>query len=157
MTTVPLVGMGCTVHPGKYTRQAHFPENGYTPRKKFCRTFPSVKGFGLYIRAAREAAGYTPEDLAARLGRTKSTIYRIEDEETEPSVEQINALVSALPISAEELLRRMGVNLNPPTATLLPRQLVLDLLAMNPEEIDAVALLVHRSSGGGRPPTAPAQ
>lgn len=94
-------------------------------------------------------------DLAQRIGRSASTIRRIENEETEPSVHQINALVSVLPLSAEELLRSMGVALNPPAASRLPRELVADLLALDPEGLATVARVaraVRQSQGGSGGP-----
>jgi transcriptional regulator with XRE-family HTH domain len=93
------------------------------------------RGFGELIAQRRIEAGLTPEQLAERLGRkSKSVVYRIEAEDQEPSVEQINAIVSTLPLSAEELLRAMGVLLNPPAAARLPRGLVDSILALPPEE-----------------------
>lgn len=68
------------------------------------------KGYGLLIAKAREPR-MTPAQLAKRIERTTSTVNRIEREETEPSAEQVNMLVNALPISTEELLIAMGVNL----------------------------------------------
>lgn len=92
-----------------------------------------MRGYGLLITRAREAAGLDVADLAERIGKSVTTVRRLEAEETEPSVEQINALVAALPISAEEILRAMGVNLSLPLAAKLPRRLV-ELLAVQPIE-----------------------
>lgn len=68
-------------------------------------------------------AGMPPDDLATRLGkRSKSIVYRLENEDQEPDVATINALVAALPLSAEELLRAMGVSLNPPATEKPPEK-----------------------------------
>ena len=67
-----------------------------------------------------------------------------------PSVEQVNDLVLALRLSAEELLRRMGFKLTPPAAAKLPRELVLGLLEMDAEEIRGVTLLVARAGSAPR-------
>lgn len=103
------------------------------------------RGYGLMVTKAREAAGLDVDALAARIGRSPSTVRRIESEETEPSVEQINALVAALPLSAEELLRAMGVTLNTPAAAKLPRDVVNDLLIVmqNPEGAAIIRRIAH--------------
>lgn len=117
-----------------------------------------MNGFGSLIERARLAAGMSPDELAQRLGRGKSVVYRLESEEQEPSVAQINALVAALPISAEELLRAMGVALNVPAASKLPKTLVDVLTQLEPEyqrTVEATAqgqLLLQRSrQGKGQP------
>lgn len=113
-----------------------------------------AKGYGNRIALAREAADLTVEQLAERINRKPSTVRRLESEETEPSVEQINALVAALPLSAEVLLRDMGVHLNPPGATRLPPGLVDALLRLGPEEWRQFERLARGLSGpqqnGGR-------
>lgn len=90
-----------------------------------------MKGYGLLIARARESAGLEVADLAERIGKSVTTVRRLESEETEPGVEHINALVAALPISAETLLQAMGVNLSLPIAARIPRRLV-ELLASLP-------------------------
>lgn len=98
------------------------------------------------ITRAREAAGLEPDQLAERIGQSVTTVRRLENEVTEPSVRQINALVSALPLSAEELLRGMGISLNPPAASRLPQKLVKDLLVcMEDEEASRIVQGVARS------------
>lgn len=101
------------------------------------------KGYGLLITRARESMGMEPEDLAERIGQSPATVRRLESEFTEPSVKQINALVTALPLSAEELLRNMGVSLNPPAATRLPREMVADLLELTPDGLVVVQRIAH--------------
>jgi transcriptional regulator with XRE-family HTH domain len=101
-----------------------------------------ANGYGQMIREARESIGMTVEQLAERLGRAPSTVRRIEAESVEPSVAQINILVAALPLSAEGLLRAMGVHLTPPAAARLPRRLVQALLAMPPQRLAALTELV---------------
>lgn len=112
------------------------------------------RGYGDLIAKARDSRGLTVEQLAERLGRSVSTIRRLENERTEPSVEQINALVAALPISTEELLRAMGVHLSPPAAARLPRDLIEALLEMSPEQhralLDFVRPLPPATNGSRR-------
>jgi transcriptional regulator with XRE-family HTH domain len=89
--------------------------------------------------------------LADRIARKPSTVRRLEAEETEPSVEQINALVAALPISAEELLRLMGVSLTLPAAARLPKALVDELVALSPAQQQVILALVRElPKGPGR-------
>ncbi len=94
--------------------------------------------YGRLIQEAREAAALTPDQLGERMGRTKGIVYRLEAEEQQPTVEQINVLVSTLRLSAEELLRAMGVNLTPPAAAKLPRPLIELLLLMTPQQHQAL-------------------
>ena len=63
-----------------------------------------MRGYGILIANAREAAGLDVPQLAERIGQSDTTVRRLEAEETEPSVAQINRLVAALPISG----RRSG-------------------------------------------------
>lgn len=56
------------------------------------------------------------EDLAMRLGRTKTFIYRIEQEVQEPTIDQVNALAAVLPVSVEDVLTNMGARLHSPAA-----------------------------------------
>ena len=77
------------------------------------------------------------------MGRTKNIVYRLEAEDQEPTSDQINALVSVLHISTEELLRKMGVNISPPAAARLPRTLVDDLLALDAEQMEVAMRLAH--------------
>ena len=94
-----------------------------------------MESYGALIERARLAAGMDPADLAARLGlRSRASVYAIEKGEQMPSLKQITLLVSALPISAEELLRACGVPLNPPAAAKLPRDLVDVLLQLGPDQ-----------------------
>lgn len=116
-------------------------------------TFSAVtKGYGLLIWQAREAKGWSRTDLAKRIGRSAATVQRIEEEKTEPSVEQINRLVAALPLSVEDILAAMGVNIVPTDAARLPRRLVETVLQLDPEhlralEFQARALLAHQERG----------
>lgn len=91
------------------------------------------------------------EQLAERLGRAPSTVRRIESGEGEPSVSQINVLVSVLPLSAEQLLREMGVRLTPPAAARLPRRLVQALLAMPPQRLTALTELLDPAEAADTP------
>lgn len=117
----------------------------------------AARGFGPYLRKARESLGWTQADLAERLSTSTTTISNIEREETVPSVEQFNALIVALGsrISAEGLLQRMGFTLMPTMAARLPRSLVADLLSLPPEDLANLAGLVNRLSRVTRSPGEP--
>ena len=114
---------------------------------------PGRRGFGELLAKARLAAGLTPEELADRLGyRSKSIIYRLESEEQEPDVALVNGLVANLPISAEALLRALGVHLSLPLAARVPRPLVEFLGAATIEQQQALMLFLGSlgASGSGR-------
>ena len=97
----------------------------YSPGN-FCANVWFVKGYGALIANARIAAGLSADDLAERLGRTRTFVYRIEQESQEPTIEQVNALAALLPVSVEDLLAKMGANLHAPAATRLPKTLYFD-------------------------------
>lgn len=106
-------------------------------------------GYGQLIERARLAAEMSPEELAKRLGRDKTIVYRLEREEQLPSIKHINALVAALPLSAEQLLRACGVHLNPPEATKLPKRLVDLLLPLGPEGWEDLIGFLERLRASG--------
>src|SRR5690348_8923126 len=119
-TEVPLVGMCTPLRPVLCTRQSDYQTTGCTCQYNFCGNFSGAmrRGFGDLIANRRNSVGMTPEQLAARLGRrSKSIVYRLESEEQEPDAETINMLTASLPLSAEELLKAMGVNLSLPLAS----------------------------------------
>lgn len=73
-------------------------------------------------------------------------MQRLEAGEQIPDVDLINQLIDVLPLSAEELLLAMGVRLQTRDVDRLPRRLIDALLALEPERLDALAVLL-----GGRP------
>lgn len=98
------------------------------------------------LRGAREVRGWTQLELAERLETSTTTISNMEREETVPSVEQVNALVVALGLSPEELLRAMGVRLTPLAASKLPKELIQSLLALDPETLQGVTRLAAQAA-----------
>ena len=56
----------------------------------------TLKRAGELIQRARDATGMDIAALATRVGQSPSTIRRLESGDTEPSVEQGNALVAAI-------------------------------------------------------------
>lgn len=104
-------------------------------------------GYGRLIEERRNLVpGMSREELGKRLGRSASTIQRFELESGgPPNREQVNALVAALPLTAEELLSAMGYHMNPPAALrVIPRQLVDLLMAMTPAQHQLVIDLVTK-------------
>ena len=98
------------------------------------------------IAERREQANLTPEQLTERLGRrSKSLVYRLESEAQEPTAADINALTATLPLSAEELLKAMGIHMTAPAAAKLPRHLVEVLV-----ELDSTALHVVEETALGQ-------
>ena len=102
-----------------------------------------MKGYGALITNAREARGFSADELAKRLGRTRTFVYRIEQEAQEPTMEQVNALAALLPISVEDLLMKMGANLHAPAVASLPKPLVDILLLLDPPGRLAVEAAAH--------------
>ena len=90
-----------------------------------------VLGYGNLLREARLSAGLTQAELAEKVGVDRTIVSKVERERISLTVAQVNALVQALPISAEQLLRAMGVHLTPPAAARLPRELVGYLLDLD--------------------------
>jgi len=103
-----------------------------------------MKGFGAILRSAREAKGLSQEELAERITQSKSTVSRLETEETEPDAEQINALTLHLSLSPATLLEGMGIRLDVPPAARLPKEFVEDYLAL-PADVRQVAHSVVRA------------
>ncbi len=108
-------------------------------------------GFGALIAASRDSVGMTRPQLAKKIGQTTSTIARLENEETWPSVAQINALVVSLPLTAERLLRAMGVMLTVEDAAKVAPRLI-ELAAQMTLEQQAVLIQLaeqfHVAKGG---------
>jgi transcriptional regulator with XRE-family HTH domain len=61
---------------------------------------------GALVRNARLAAGLTQRELAARTGTTQSAVARLENDQTNPTVETLEAMLHAtgrrLALAAEE-------------------------------------------------------
>lgn len=87
------------------------------------------------IRSAREGRGWTMVELGERVGASQTTIHNWETGKTAPGIEDINPLCSALSLSPDVLLMRLGVTLTPPAAARLPRELVEAALELRPEEL----------------------
>lgn len=110
------------------------------------------RGYGDLLRNARERAGLTQQELAERIGSSASTVSNLEREQHPPTVpDQVNVLASALPLSVEELLRAMGVNIVPVAAARLPRELVTSLLALSPDRQAALLAFVRGLQEATRP------
>jgi transcriptional regulator with XRE-family HTH domain len=61
-------------------------------------------GFGQKLRLARQRAGMTQEDLAARISRTPESISNIERGLQEPGIKTVQSLAMALGLPLSELL-----------------------------------------------------
>lgn len=102
-----------------------------------------MKGYGALITNARLAAGLTADELATRMGRTRTFVYRIEQEAQEPTMEQVNALAALLPVSVEDLLVKMGASLHAPGVTRLPKTLVDRMLQLDQQSLLALDATAH--------------
>lgn len=72
-----------------------------------------MASYGSNIKAAREAAGMTQEELGARLGVTGVTVMRYEKEVREPNLKTIAAISDILDTSVSSLLGRDPDPLSP--------------------------------------------
>jgi len=102
---------------------------------------------GRYLREARNREGLTQEDLADRVGASPTTVSNWERDVTMPGIEDVNPLVVTLRLSPEVMLQKMGVLLTPPAAARLPRELVLSLLELRPEELATIQKLARQWPG----------
>lgn len=103
-----------------------------------------MKGYGRLIAERRKMADMSEESLAALLGKSKHIVYRFEAELQEPSFDQVGVLLTNLPLTAQELLKGLGLDLSLPAGGRIPRPL-LDLLA----QLDAESqLAVERVAQG---------
>lgn len=62
------------------------------------------KNLGQKIRLARQRAGLTQEDLAARVSRTSESISNIERGQQEPGIKTVQSLAKALGLPVSELV-----------------------------------------------------
>lgn len=63
-----------------------------------------MKGFGARLKAAREAAGLTQENVAQMLHIHRTTYTKYECDKTEPPMEILIELVNILEVSVNTLL-----------------------------------------------------
>lgn len=105
--------------------------------------------WGPWLKELREQAGYTQVEMAERLGVSAATVSNWENEKFTPPISAINQLTALLPVSAEVLLRRLGVTLSAPSAAKLPAQLVSKLLAMPPAQLAALTEFLPGEPGSG--------
>lgn len=115
------------------------------------------KDWGPLIRAARDELGWSQADVAERLESLigpidPSKVSRWETGEMRPTIEEGNALVLALRLSAEEFWRAIGINLTPAAASKLPRELLDLLLEMSDAQRRALIDFVRPLSRLGTEP-----
>lgn len=77
---------------------------------------PNVIVVGKRIRQARVLAGLTQEQLAEKIGVSRTAIVRWESAETEPTLEHLISLTKFLNVSADYLL---GINADSVTLDVL--------------------------------------
>lgn len=107
------------------------------------------------MKAARDAKGWTQDELAERLKVSRGTVWRWESGTAAPLIpDQFNDVVGALGLSAEESLRLLGVKLYAPAVTRLPRELLDLLVELTPDQhqflLGLLRPLVLATPGGQR-------
>lgn len=107
--------------------------------------------YGALIKEARDEEGYSQEELAAALrkllperpGIDNTAVSRWEAQARRPSIEEGNALVTALSLNAERFWRAMGVVMATRTKDDLPDKLVTLLLSLDSRELGPVELVAR--------------
>ena len=61
-------------------------------------------GLGTRLREAREARGWSTFELASKIGRTRTTVYRYEHGAQYPRLEALVSLSTALGVSLDHLV-----------------------------------------------------
>lgn len=69
----------------------------------------SLKALGLRLRAAREAAGLSVQQLAERVGAHRAYIDRLEKGQRRPSAEWLQKIADAIGLDTGDLLTYIGV------------------------------------------------
>lgn len=108
---------------------------------------------GPLIKAARRKKKLTQLQLAKKLRVSESTISHWESG-TLPTLEHMNDLVTALGLSADELVAARGVRLTPIEAADLPLELIDALLTIkrkDPQALDDLIPFVIQLAGKDRP------
>ncbi len=83
---------------------------------------------GKRIRKAREAVGVTQEELAERIGVSRSAVARWELGEIEPKLRNLIALATELDVSTDELL---GISVREDPGEIVRRQMGLSKSSMD--------------------------
>jgi len=108
----------------------------------------------LRIADARNARGWSQEQLAAAIGTTQQTVQRWETGQTDPQVSKVEAISAALGVTMSYLL---GVDAQTGTVSTLTdeEQQLVDLYRMsNPQGREAIMAVARASSGVERQPSA---
>jgi len=80
---------------------------GVNPKPKSGMSGDFEKNLGQKIRVARQRAGLTQEDLAARISRTPESISNIERGQQEPGIKTVQSLANVLGLPLSELFESM--------------------------------------------------
>lgn len=99
------------------------------------------------IRAAREQAGLTQAELADQLHVMRTNVTRWESGRTRPTLEQMNALAMALPVTVAQLIRAFGAQIAVPAEARIPRALLDDLAKLDAESLQVVARVARALRG----------
>ena len=108
----------------------------------------------LRIADARNARGWSQEQLAAAVGTTQQTIQRWETGQTDPQVSKVAAISAALGVTMSYLLGVDSQAGTTPTLTDEEQQLVDLYRHSNPQGREAIMAVARASSGVERRPAA---
>lgn len=95
------------------------------------------------IAQAIDAAGLSQKEVADRLQLSETTVSNWVRGKRPPTLEYINSVCALLGISADSLLRAIGIELHPPAAARLPKDLLQDALSMNPEGLRLLSVVAN--------------
>jgi transcriptional regulator with XRE-family HTH domain len=100
------------------------------------KKFPAVAAL---MTEAIEDSGISQRDLAERMDLSETTVSNWVRGIRPPALENINAVCAILEISADTLLRAIGIELHPPAAAKLPAAFLKDLLALDSKDRRALS------------------
>jgi len=103
---------------------------------------------GEYLKQAREQAGFSLRDVAARSGVSFAHIRRLEQGERKPTLEVLQKIAEALSLDLDEVLSTIGVKM---TRTLPePRVYFRRKFGVSEDDAEVMARLIekYQSKGG---------
>jgi len=103
-----------------HLRRCNYVSNGYNP--SMTKMAPDTATLGQRLRSAREAAGLTQDDVAARFGIKRVSVTQWESDTTRPALTRLPELAALLNTDMEWLLNSQGAPPAPTPKVEKPRQ-----------------------------------
>jgi transcriptional regulator with XRE-family HTH domain len=103
-----------------------------------------VMNFGGKIKLLRQGAGYTQEELAKKLGLSKSTIAHYESGRREPDTKTIIKIANIFNVSTDEILDNVSFKNNPKIVLYGEDGKLVDISDLSKEDQDYILGLAER-------------